>query len=305
VTPDYCWVDGHITPWARSAVHVSAEAVLRGASVFEGIRAYRGEDGLQLFRLDDHLRRLFDTSLRFLHLNSPCSADELAAAIVATIEANDQQADVYVRLVVYVGELNVGHELEADTGAFIISDESPVPAKPGLRVTLSPWRRVGDLMMPARVKASANYLNSRIATTDAQRKGFDSAILLNERGKVSEGPAMNVFLVRDGRLATPRLSDGILEGVTRSTILHLANEASLPVEEREIDPAELYLADELFFCGTAYEVVPVVDVDGNPVGDGNRGPVTARLQQDYFHLVRGALAAPAGWLTPVRSLARR
>lgn len=301
VTPKNCWMNGRLVPWADSSLHVSTEGVLRGASVFEGIRAYATDDeDLLLFRLDDHMRRLFDTSLRFLRLQSPYAADALSAAISELLEANDVTSDVHIRVVVYVDELHLGRELDAGTGAFILAREGLAPVKETMRVTLSPWRRLSDLSMSPRIKASANYLSSRIATTDAQRKGFDSAVLLNDRGKVSEGPAMNVFLVRGGRLVTPRITDGILEGITRSTVLDIARWNSLEVEEREIDPTELYIADELFFSGTAYEVVPVVEIDGSPIGDGSPGPVTTLVHDVYFKLVRGETPAPDGWITSVR-----
>jgi branched-chain amino acid aminotransferase len=153
--------------------------------------------------------------------------------------------------------------------------------------------------MSPRVKASANYLNGRVTGVDARAKGFDTAVMLNEHGRVSEGPGQNVFLVRDGVLVTPRTTDAILEGVTRETVIRLARELGVPVEEREVDPTELYVADELFFAGTAWEVTPVVDIDTYVVGDGAMGPLTRRLQTAYLDLVRGRAEAPDGWLTSV------
>jgi branched-chain amino acid aminotransferase len=303
VTPKHTWMNGHLVPWAESSLHVSTEGVLRGASVFEGIRAYRTEDDLLLFRLADHMRRLFDTSLRFLRLESPYTAEELSKAIAGLLEANDVTSDAHIRVVVYVDELRLGRELDAGTGAFIVALEGLAPAKETMSVTLSPWRRLSDLSMPPRIKASANYLSTRIAATDAQRKGFDSAILLNDRGKVSEGPAMNVFLSRDGRLVTPRATDGILEGITRATVLEIAQWNSLDVEVREIDASELYIADEMFLCGTAYEVAPVVEIDRGPIGDGKPGPMTTLIQDAYFKLARGQAPSPDGWLTSTRDLA--
>jgi branched-chain amino acid aminotransferase len=171
--------------------------------------------------------------------------------------------------------------------------------KKGVRATLSAWRRLQDTAMSPRVKASANYLNSRTAMVDAKLKGFDWPVLLNADGKVSEGPGQNVFLVRDGVLVTPRTTDAILEGVTRDTVLALARELGIPVQEREVDATELYVADELFFAGTAMEVRPIREIDGYTVGEGAIGPLTERLQDAYFRLVRGGDAAHAGWLTPV------
>jgi branched-chain amino acid aminotransferase len=304
MTPKHCWMNGHLVPWEDCTLHVSTEGVLRGASVFEGIRAYSASNGdLLVFRLADHMRRLFQTSLRFLRLESPYPATDLSRAVASLLEANDVKSDAHLRVVVYVDELRLGRELEAETGAFIVAREGVTPAPKAMRVTLSPWRRLSDLSMSPRVKASANYLSSRIATTDAQRKGFHSAILLNDKGKVSEGPAMNVFLVREARLVTPRVTDGILEGITRSTVMDIARWKSIDVEEREIDPTELYVAEEIFLCGTAYEVAPVVEIDGLPIGDGAAGAITTSIQDAYHELVRGKASAPEGWLSSVRELA--
>jgi branched-chain amino acid aminotransferase len=307
VDPKQTWLNGRLVPWAESTIHVSTEAVLRGGSVFEGIRAYRAADGdgLLLFRLADHLRRLYRTSMRFLQMPLAYRPQDLAKGIAELFEANGVVSDAHIRVVVYYEEMRPGHELEIPTGAFIIVREGFAASGGTVRATLSPWRRLPDIAMPPRVKASANYLNGRIATTDAQRKGFDTAIMLNDRGTVSEGPAMNVFLVRDGVLITPRVTDGILEGVTRATVLHIAREHGLPVEERAVDPTELFVADEIFFCGTAYEVTPVVEIDRFPVGDGGPGPVTRRIRDTYFELARGVAPAPDGWLTPVRELRRQ
>src|SRR3954452_7845910 len=251
----YCWMNGDLIPQAEAAIGVSTDAVLRGASVFEGVRAYRGADGeLALFRLRDHLDRLFDVSMRFLHLQTEYGRAELAEAIRTLLSANEITDDAYVRVVAYVGEHGLGGSVEVPAGVFVLASEGFSPAPPSMRVTLSPWRRMSDVAMPPRVKSSANYLNSRITTTDAQRKGFDTAVVLNEHGRVAEGPAMNVFLVRDGQLSTPRPTDGILEGITRATVIELAQAVGLPVAERAVDASELYLAQELFLCGTAYEI---------------------------------------------------
>ena len=294
-------MDGRIIPAADAALSVETEAVQRGASVFEGIRVYQGPDGVLLaFRLRDHLERLFETSLRFLRMQLAYTRQDLTDALVDLIEANSVASEAYVRIQAYVGEPLAYGEADVPTGAFILLEEGFKPATASMRVTLSPWRRLNDMMMPPRVKASANYLNSRIAMLDARRKGFDTAVLLNDRGKVSEGPAMNVFLVRSGRLATPRPTDGILEGITRATVIEIAErDLGIKVEEREIDPTELYLANEMFLCGTAFEIAPVREVDGYEIGDGQPGPITAGIQACFAEYVRGRRTAPEGWVTPV------
>ncbi len=301
--PKNTWMNGRITPWDDSRIHVNADALLRGASVFEGVRAYRaaGGDDLLLFRIHDHLRRLFGTSMRFVRMRLPYVPDDLVTGVVELLRANEMRTDAHVRVVAYFDETELGHELEAEAGAYILAFERPENprVRTGCRTTLSPWRRLSDGAMAPRVKASANYLNSRVAMVDATVKGFDWPILLNDHGKVSEGPGQNIFMVRDGVLATPRRTDSILEGITRATVIDLARAQGIQVEERQVDATELYVADELFFAGTAAEVQPIVEIDGYQVSGGAIGPLTARLQAAYFDLVRGRSQAPDGWLTPV------
>jgi len=300
--PPHTWMNGRIVPWAESRIHVGTDAVLRGASVFEGIRAYRAGDGsdLLLFRAGDHMRRLYGTSMRFLRMELQYGPEDLVAGAAELIRANGFRDDAHVRVVAYFDEVEIGG-VDAETGAFILAFQRPSSPKltSGVRTTLSPWRRPADTAMSPRVKASGNYLNGRVASADARAKGFDTAILLDERGRVSEGPGQNVFLVRDGVVITPRTTDGILEGLTRATLIGLARQLEIPLEEREVDPTELYVADELFLAGTAWEVQPVVEIDGYRVGDGRPGPLTGRLQAAYFDLVRGRSRTPDGWLTPV------
>lgn len=306
MTPKFSWMNGRLVPWEDSTLHIGTEAVLRGASVFEGIRAYRTlSDDLLLFRVADHLDRLVHTSMRFLRMQSEYAPADLIAAICTLVDANEVRTDAHIRVVVYFDELRLGRETEAQTGAFVLVNEGLALAPRPLRVTLSPWRRLSDVAMPPRVKVSANYVNSRIVTVDAHVKGFDTAVMLNDRGKVSEGPGMNLFLVRGGKLVTPRVTDGILEGITRDTVIRLAGELSIPVEQREVDATELYVADELFFCGTAYEVAPIAAIDGYDVGEGKPGPITERVRDAYFDLVRGNAPAPEGWLTSVRAVTPR
>jgi branched-chain amino acid aminotransferase len=217
------------------------------------------------------------------------------------LRANDVHEDSHIRVVAYFDEVEYGHDLEGTTGAYILAyprGQNPRRAS-GVRCTVSAWRRLSENAMSPRVKASANYLNSRVSTVDAKLKGFDLPILLNDEGKVSEGPGANVFLVRDGVLITPRRTDAILEGVTRDTIMRLATQLELRLEERAVDPTELYVADEAFFVGTAAEVLPIAEIDFYKVGDAVPGPLTSRIQSAYDDLVRGRAQAPAGWLTPV------
>jgi branched-chain amino acid aminotransferase len=277
--------------------------VLRGASVFEGIRAYRAAQGdeLLIFRAGDHMKRLFGTSMRVLRLEIEYTPEQLVEGMRELLRANDLHEDAHLRVVAYFDEVEYGKDLEGTTGSYILA--YPRPRSPrletGIRSMLSPWRRLSENAMSPRVKASANYLNSRVSTVDAKLKGFDFPILLNEEGKVSEGPGQNVFLVRDGVLRTPRKTDAILEGVTRDTVLRLAARLELRVEERAVDPTELYVADELFLCGTGVQVSPVVEIDHRRIGAGTVGPITRAIKDRYFDAVRGRLPQYEHWLTPI------
>lgn len=288
--PEFIWKNGEIVPWADATVHVNSDVVLRGSSVFEGIRAYRTDSGrLALLQADEHLDRLYDVSMRMLRMQLPWRRSEIKQAIEDTLIANRIDSDTHIRVVAYFGE---GQEARfspehIEIGAFILTIPRPPlgTTVPSVRTMISPWRRISDNSMPPRSKSSANYMNSRLSSADAYLKGFDLPILLNERGKVAEGPGQCVFAVRDGVVVTPRVTDGILEGITRQTVLALARELGLPAEEREIDATELYVAQEVFFAGTAAGIVAVRDVDGYELDAP--GPVTARLQETFEAIVRG------------------
>jgi branched-chain amino acid aminotransferase len=302
MNPKHTWMNGSVRPWEESLIHVGSDAMLRGASVFEGIRAYRSADGqdLLLFRLAEHFERLYNGSMRVLRMGIEYTAEQLTEGVIELLRANEVRDDAHVRVVAYFDVLDGAAKGDGDpTGAYILAFPKPPNARleSGVRSTISAWRRPSDSSISPRVKAHANYLNSRVALLDANLKGFDIPVLLNERGRVAEGPGQNVFLVRKGRLITPRITDAILEGITRETIIGIGVELGLPVEEREVDPTELYVAEELFFAGTNMEVQPISEIDNYKVGDGRIGPLTRQIQSRYFELVRGA--APAGWLTSV------
>jgi len=238
--------------------------------------------------------------MRVLRMAIGYTAEQLTQGVIDLLRANEVRDDAHIRVVAYFDVLDGPATGEADlTGAYMLAFSKPRNARleSGVRSTVSAWRRPTDTSISPRVKASANYLNSRVALLDANLKGFDIPVLLNERGRVAEGPGQNIFLVRRGRLSTPRITDGILEGITRDTVLGIGAELGLPVEEREVDPTELYVAEELFFAGTNMEVQPISEIDGYRVGDGGIGPLTRQIQSRYFELVRGA--APAAWLTSV------
>jgi len=308
--PQFTWMDGRITSWAKSQLHVNTDCVLRGINVFEGVRAYRSPSGkeLLLFRLADHLDRLFGTSMRVLRMTIPYTPADLTAAVSELLQANGVLEDTHIRIVVYFGEGQEASFRPEDifTGCFILALPRPQHARlrEGIRCSVSPWRRISDNSTPARVKAGANYLNSRYATADARLKGFDLPILLNDRGQVAEGPGQCLFLVRDGTLITPQVTESILEGITRDTVLTLARAKGIPTQERALDASELYVADEVFFAGTAAEVQPIVAVDHYVVGEGQMGSITGQLQAEYLEIARGQRPSSDGWVTRVALEAR-
>jgi branched-chain amino acid aminotransferase len=300
---DYIWMDGEIVPWAQARIHVATEAVLRGENVFEGVRAYWNEDEQELFifKNAEHLRRLRQ-SAKVMRMTIPYSDGELTQAILDLLRLNNFTGNVHFRPVVYFGE-GEQYAWEPDkirTGVFILA--MPAPHKPsifsGMKSCISTWRRNSDLASPPRVKAGANYHNSRLATVEARLNGFGTPIMMNERGKVSESPGSCFFMIRDGVPVTPPVSADILESITRATLIQLfATELETPVHEREIDRTEVYVAEEAFFCGSGYEITPITSIDRFPLGDGKVGPVTQALSDAYLALVRGADKRRPEWRT--------
>ncbi len=293
-------MDGELIPWEHAKIHVSVNALHYGSAVFEGIRGYFHDNQLYVFRLKEHLRRLLD-SAKILMLKNSYTVEELEKAVIRTIRENDFRSNVYIRPLIYAGgnimSLNM---LDLPVHALIIVFPfDKFFTKPGLDVCVSSWRRIPDTSMPPRAKATANYLNSILASTEARKVGYDEAILLDQHGFVSEGAGENIFLVKNGLINTPAASSSILEGITRDTIIKIANDMGYRVVERSILRTELYTADELFFTGTAAEILPILSVDGRTVGDGSPGPITKELMEKYHRIVRGLEPRYRSWLTPV------
>ncbi|WP_242891024.1 aminotransferase class IV [Actinomadura litoris] len=299
--PRWIWRNGELVPWERATVHVNAVGHASVAAVFEGLKAYLAEDGRRLlvFRLDDHMRRLAD-SARLCRLALPYTPGELGLAVLELLRANQYRADTYLRPWIFAAGIIREQMVPADAPCETVIDSwafrSRPPSGEGCRAAVSSWRRIGEASTPPRAKAFANYHNGRLAMIEARANGHDWPILLNERHKVSEGPGSCVALVRDGTVITPSLTSGVLDGLTRATVLDLLSELGVPTEVREVDRSELYLADELFFMGTAWEILPIAEIDGLPVGS-TPGPVTKRLTEAYAALVRGTAAAHPEWLT--------
>jgi branched-chain amino acid aminotransferase len=307
----YVWMDGRLVPWGEATMHVATECVLRGENVFEGERAYwnEAEGELFMFRHAEHIARLRQGA-RIMRMTIPYTDAEIEAACIELIRACGYRGSVHFRPVVYFdqGELTDYLPEEIRTGVFILAFSKPstgAVAK-GVKSCVSTWRRNSDLASPSRVKSGANYHNSRLAYVDARLNGFQVPILLNEAGKVAEGPGACFMMVRKGKLVTPPVTADILESITRDTLIELATaELGIEVVERDVDRTELYICDEAFFCGSGHEVSPINSIDHYPLGAGEPGPVTRRLQQLYFDVVTGKVPKYRHWLTPVYGTARR
>ncbi len=288
--PKYIYQNGRLVPFDDAKIHILAPAVKFGASVFEGLRAYWNPEREQLyvFRLADHARRLA-ISMCLMGMDALGEPESLTPPVCETLQANQFRLDVYLRQMVLVG----GAGEVASTGPV----DMVVAAWPrgrisrveqGLRCSLSSWTRIADGIMPPRIKCAANYQNGRLAMLQARADGYDVALLTNSRGKVAEAPGACVFIIRDGALITPSLTSDILDSITRRTLLELARtELGLPIEEREVDRTEVYAADEVFLCGTGWEVSPIIQVDRFRIGRGHIGPLTIAIRDLYFDVVRG------------------
>ncbi|MGI5422065.1 branched-chain amino acid transaminase [Actinomadura luteofluorescens] len=300
--PRHVLFRGRLVPYEDARLHVLTTTLKYGVGVFEGLRAYWKEDEreLYIFRPHDHFRRLHD-SLRVTGMDVPDGIDDLTGRLTELIKANDLRQNLHIRVQAFVD--NDDGTPDA-TGPVVVS-MATIPmenyfGRAALDVCVSSWARISERSMPPRVKAIANYQNSRLAMLEARADGYTGAILLTHEGSVSEGPGYNVFVVRDGRIATPRVTDAILQGVTRDTVLQLASRhLGVEVEERRIDRTELYLADEVFVCGSAAEVTAVASIDRRPVGGGGAGETTTALQWLYDAATRGTLDREQGWVEPV------
>ena len=303
--PEVLWRNGTLIPWSEAVVHVNAVGHASVSGVFEGIKAYWNveQDCLWVFRLEDHMRQ-FEESMQLVHLESGFTSQELVQATVELLRANDCRTDTYIRPWSFVR--GVVRELIAPAG---VPTETLIDTWPfhsrmhegkGCRVCISSWRRIGSDVVPVRAKAFANYHNGRMGLVDARSRGFDWPIFLNANSCVTEAPGACIIAVKDGLLRTPRLTDGVLAGITRDTVLTLArHELALPVEETAMLREDLQLADELFFVGTGWEILPIVEVDGLAVGSGERGLITHEFQRLYHDIVRGVADSRREWLTEI------
>lgn len=297
------WYDGKLTAWENATIHVTQMGPASVSSVFEGIRAYQNPDtkALNVFQLDAHLKR-FLQSIRLVRLECDYTLEQLHDAVVSLLRENGPGTDVYIRPFAYAESTTFGAATSKIAHVIIhVTDwDSKLKLDTVSHSAVSSWTRLTDNQMAPRVKASANYLNSRYASEEAKRNGYDHAILLTPQGKVAEGPGMCLMLVRDGKIVTPSVTSGILDSITRQTVIQLAREVlEMPVIERDVDRTELYTSDEAFFCGTGIEIVPIVTIDRLPLGDGKPGPISKRMQSCYHDVVRGIEARYGEWRTVV------
>lgn len=298
------WKNGALIRWEEATVHSLSHGLHYGTSVFEGIRCYETAEGPAVFRLRDHMIRLH-TSAKAIHMDIPHDVDELCAATLEVISVNGL-SECYVRPISLFGVSGIGvNPIGYPVDTFVIAFElgaylGEEGVKNGIRVHTSSWRRMSNSAVPASAKICGDYVNSALAVMEAKQNGFDEAILLNEQGLVAEGSGENIFMVKDGRILTPPLSAGILPGITRASVMRIAEELGYEVEERDLARGGLFLADELFFTGSAAEVTPIREVDRRVVGDGAPGDITKRLQAKFADVVRGKDDKHVEWLTFVK-----
>ena len=300
--PEWIWQNGAIKPWPEATTHVMAHALHYGSSVFEGIRSYETANGPVIFRLGDHIRRLF-ASARIYEMELPYTAAELEGACREVLVRNGLSRG-YLRPVAWRG-----------LGGFGLSAQTPIEVavaawamgaylgegvlEQGIDACVSSWQRFAPNTIPAGAKAGGNYLSGQLVAREARRLGFGEGIALASTGLLSEGAGENLFLVFEGALHTPPVSAALLNGITRHSIITLARDAGIAVVERDLPREYLYLCDELFMCGTAAEITPIRSVDGRQVGRGQAGPVTRQLQDLFFGLFSGSTPDRYGWLDPV------
>ena len=302
--PEYLWQNGELVKWEDATIHLTDLAWGAVGAVFEGIRAYRADDGsgVNVFRLPEHMRRLQESS-RMVRLPLPWSEEETVRFVTDLIEANGIEDDSYIFPLVYSGGDAATRADPASLVAAMYITTRPNPTHlctdKLVRAKVSSWTRISDNVLPPRIKNISNYRNGHLALHEVKLDGYDAAILLNPQGKVAEAPGACVMFVKNGKLITPDVSSGILESITRDAIMTMARDMGVEVVERTVDRTELYTADEIFLCGTAFEITVINEIDRYVVGSGQLGPVTRQLEEDLLATFRGTNPTYAQWLTPV------
>jgi branched-chain amino acid aminotransferase len=310
-THKYAFFEGNFVPLENAKISIMNHSFMYGTSVFEGIRGYWNEahGEMYLFRLREHFLRMKD-SMKIMHLDDiKYSVDELCKISVELVKKNEPRTDTYLRPAAFKTGQRVGPSLNdnpSDICMFTVPFGDYFHGAPGLKVQVSAWRRVEDNAIPARGKIVGAYANTALAKTDAVLAGFDECIVLSENGHVSEGSAMNIFMVKNGKLITTPISENILEGITRSSIMEFAKEEfGFDTITRTVDRSELYTADELFFCGTGAQIAPIIEIDKREISGGQCGPMTGKIREFYVSMCRGEQKKYMHWLTPVYGTANQ
>lgn len=301
---EFVYMDGKYVEKEKATIPVMTHGFLYGTSIFEGIRAYYNPEEKQLyaFRVPEHFERL-KKSAKIMHMNINYSIDELCDITKTLLKKNNYTQDTYIRPTAYKSAEKIGTHMINNPDSLLIFTTPMgdyIDISKGLNVCVSNWRRTSDNAIPPRAKVGGAYANAALIATDARLAGFDDAIVLSESGEVTEGSAMNLFIVVDGKLVTTQTTDNILQGITRNTIIQLAKEImDIEVVERVIDRTEVYIADEAFYCGTGAQVSPIVKVDNRILGDGKVGPISLELQKLYFDVVKGRVPKYKKWCMPI------
>jgi branched-chain amino acid aminotransferase len=298
-----CYFEGNFVPMRDAKVSIMTHAFMYGTATFEGIRAYWNAEQGKLYgvKIREHVERIRQ-SCRILMMENVPSVDELVGLIVETIRRNDFHEDAYIRPSFYKSTKAIGvrlHHLANELYIISVPFGNYIDTDAGVRVMTSSWRRNADEALPARGKIVGGYVNMAFQKSEAELNGYDEAVVLTPDGHVNEASAANLFMVRDGVAVTPPVTDDILEGVTRKAIIELLHNEKVPVEVRSIDRSELYVADEMFLCGTGVQISPVVEIDHRPVGSGEVGPIGSLVRERYFDAVRGRLPEYMHWVTEI------
>jgi branched-chain amino acid aminotransferase len=298
------WQNGKLIPWANATTHVLTHALHYGTAVFEGIRAYSTPDGPAIFKLEEHAKRLFD-SAKILMMKIPFTQKEIEEGIIKTVKENKLN-QCYIRPIAYYGYGAMGlypgkNPIDVVIAAWewgtYLGEEG---LEKGIKCKISSWVRIDSRTVPPLAKSSANYLNSALAKSEALNCGYDEAILLNMNGTIAEGPGENIFMVKNGIMYTPDVSDHALSGITAQSAIQLAKDKGITVQRKRLIRDELFLAEELFFTGTAAEITPIREIDGRIIGQGKRGPLTEKIQESFFNAVTGKLSSYKHWLTIIK-----
>lgn len=299
--PKFVWFDGKIVRDEDAKVPVMTHAIHYGTSVFEGLRGYWNSKNLNIFRLQDHIKR-FRNSGKVYSISLRFTDKEIANAIIQICKKNNVKESCYIRPFYFVGKHGINLHVTEKTpthAAIVMFPFGELFNKNGIKVGISSWRRINDISTPPLAKMGGNYLNSILATQESKRNGYDEAILLDHLGNISEAPGENIFVVRNEKLLTPPLSSSALEGITKDSVIKIAEDLGYQIIEREIPRTEIYFADEVFLTGTAAEITPVISVDNKQVGDGKVGKITGDIRKIYSDITMGKNKKYSKWITSV------